>query len=62
MVAVHVFSRHSMGSLLVKRGCDILAIKEIMRHSDVQTTMRYLHTSEASKREKYERFLGAGCI
>lgn len=54
---VHVFARHSMGSLLVKRGCDLLAIKEIMRHSDVQTTMRYLHTSEASKREKYERFL-----
>jgi integrase/recombinase XerD len=58
---VHVFARHSMGSLLVKRGCDLLAIKDIMRHSDVQTTMRYLHTSEASKREKYERYLGAGC-
>jgi integrase/recombinase XerD len=54
---VHVFARHSMGSLLVKRGCDLLAIKDIMRHSDVQTTMRYLHTSEASKREKYERYL-----
>lgn len=54
---VHVFARHSMGSLLVKRGCDLLAIKEIMRHADVQTTMRYLHTSEASKREKYEQFL-----
>ena len=57
---VHVFSRHSMGSLLVKRGCDLLAIKDIMRHSDVHTTMRYLHTSEASKREKYERYLGTG--
>ena len=59
---VHVFARHSMGSLLVKRGCDLLAIKEIMRHSDVQTTMRYPHTSEASKREKYEHYLGAGCV
>lgn len=58
---VHVFARHSMGSLLVKRGCDVLAIKDIMRHADVQTTMRYLHTSEASKREKYERYLGTGC-
>jgi integrase len=47
--------------LLVKRGCDLLAIKDIMRHADVQTTMRYLHTSEASKREKYERYLGTGC-
>jgi nitrous oxidase accessory protein NosD len=40
-----------MGSLLVKRGCDLLAIKEIMRHSDVHTTMRYLHISDATKRE-----------
>ena len=57
---VHVFARHSMGSLLVKHGCDLLAIKDIMRHSDVQITMRYLHTSEASKREKYERYLVTG--
>ncbi len=58
---VHVFSRHSVGSLLVKRGCDIVTIKELMRHSDVQTTMRYLHISDATKREKYERYLGEGC-
>jgi integrase/recombinase XerD len=54
---VHVFSRHSVGSLLVKRGCDIVTIKELMRHSDVHTTMRYLHISDATKREKYEQFL-----
>jgi len=57
---VHVFARHSVGSLLVKRGCDIVTIKELMRHSDVSTTMRYLHISDATKREKYERFLGTG--
>lgn len=54
---VHVFSRHSVGSLLVKRGCDIVTIKELMRHSDVHTTMRYLHVSDATKREKYEKYL-----
>ncbi|HOT06212.1 MAG TPA: tyrosine-type recombinase/integrase [Methanotrichaceae archaeon] len=54
---VHVFSRHSVGSLLIKRGCDIVTIKELMRHSDVNTTMRYLHVSDATKREKYEQFL-----
>jgi integrase/recombinase XerD len=54
---IHVFSRHSMGSLLVKRGCDLLSIKDIMRHSDVHTTMRYLHISDATKREKYEQYL-----
>ena len=45
---VHVFGRHSMGSLLVKRGCDIVTIKELMRHSDVHTTMLYLHVSDAT--------------
>jgi integrase/recombinase XerD len=59
---VHVFSRHSVGSLLLKRGCDIVTIKELMRHSDVHTTMRYLHISDATMREKYERYLGAGCL
>jgi len=54
---VHVFSRHSVGSLLVKRGCDIVTIKELMRHSDVHTTMRYLHVSDTTKREKYEKYL-----
>jgi len=54
---VHVFSRHSVGSLLVKRGCDIVTIKELMRHSDVSTTMRYLHIADSTKREKYEQYL-----
>lgn len=54
---VHVFSRHSVGSLLVKRGCDIVTVKELMRHSDVHTTMRYMHISDATRREKYEQFL-----
>lgn len=54
---IHVFSRHSMGSLLVKRGCDLLSIKEIMRHSDVSTTMRYLHIADSTKREKYEKYI-----
>ncbi|MDI9616087.1 MAG: tyrosine-type recombinase/integrase [Methanothrix sp.] len=54
---VHVFSRHSVGSLLLKRGCDIVTVKELMRHSDVHTTMRYMHISDATRREKYEQFL-----
>ena len=54
---VHVFSRHTVGSLLVKNGCDIVTIKELMRHSDVHTTMRYLHISDATKRDKYEKYL-----
>ncbi len=55
--ALHVFARHSFGSLLIKRGCDILTTKELMRHNDVHTTMRYLHISDTVKREKYEKYL-----
>ena len=55
--ALHVFSRHSFGSLLIKNGCDILTIKELMRHNDIHTTMRYLHVSDAEKRAKYSRYL-----
>jgi integrase/recombinase XerD len=43
--------------LLVKRGCDIVTIKELVCHSDVHTTMLYLHVSDATKRAKYDQFL-----
>ncbi len=46
---LHVFGRHSMGSLLVKNGCDLVTVKELMRHSDVHTTMRYLHVADSAK-------------
>jgi len=55
--ALHVFSRHSFGSLLIRNGCDILTIKELMRHNDIHTTMRYLHVSDAEKRAKYSQYL-----
>jgi integrase/recombinase XerD len=55
--ALHVFARHSFGTLLIKRGCDILTTKELMRHNNVQTTMRYLHISDAEKRAKYSQYL-----
>lgn len=54
---VHVFSRHSVGALLVQNGCDIAVIKEIMRHEDISTTARYLHLSSETKREKYGKFM-----
>jgi integrase/recombinase XerD len=54
---LHVFARHSFASLLIKRGCDILTTKELMRHNDVYTTMRYLHVSDSEKRAKYSQYL-----
>ena len=52
---LHVFSRHSAASILIKNGCDILTVKELLRHKDLSTTARYLHISEDDKRTKYER-------
>lgn len=54
---VHVFGRHSAASVLIKNGCDIMTIKELLRHNDIATTARYLHLSDQTKREKYERYL-----
>jgi integrase/recombinase XerD len=55
--AVHTFSRHTPATLLVERGCDIRIIKEILRHKDIRTTLRYAHLSDRVKRQKYDKFL-----
>lgn len=54
---LHVFGRHSPASLMIKNGCDIMTVKEIMRHKDITTTARYLHISDDVKRQKFEQFL-----
>ena len=54
---LHVFGRHSPASIMIKNGCDIMTIKAIMRHKDIETTARYLHISDQTKREKYEKYL-----
>jgi integrase/recombinase XerD len=53
----HVLFRHSPASLMVQNGCDLLTIQQVMRHNDIQTTMRYLHLSDDTRRYKYDRFL-----
>jgi site-specific recombinase XerD len=54
---VHCFSRHSLASILTMNGCDIRVIKEILRHNSVQTTMKYSHLSDATKRAMYDRYI-----
>lgn len=55
--AVHVFSRHTPATIMVAKGCDIRIVKEVLRHRDIRTTLRYAHVSDKTKREKYEQFL-----
>jgi hypothetical protein len=32
-------------------------IKELLRHNDIRTTLRYAHVSDKTKRERYEQCL-----
>ncbi len=49
----HVWGRHSSASLMIRNGSDILTVSKIMRHNDIRTTMRYLHTFDQTVRERY---------
>jgi integrase/recombinase XerD len=55
--AVHVFSRHTPATILVAKGCDIRIVKEVLRHRDIRTTLRYAHVADKTKRERYEQYL-----
>ncbi len=55
--AVHVFSRHSPATIMIAKGCDIRIVKEVLRHRDFRTTLRYAHVADKTKREKYEEYL-----
>ncbi len=54
---LHVFGRHTPASIMIKNGCDIMTIKEILRHKDIKTTARYLHIGDQTKRDKFEKYL-----
>ncbi len=54
---VHVFSRHTPATIMVANGCDIRIVKEVLRHKDIRTTLRYAHVSDKTKRERYEQCL-----
>jgi site-specific recombinase XerD len=46
----HVF-RHTFASTLIQRGIDIKTVMDLLGHSDIKTTLVYLHTSEQQKRD-----------
>lgn len=37
--------RHSYGSLLANENCAITVVKDLMGHSDIRTTLKYLHSN-----------------
>jgi integrase/recombinase XerD len=55
--SVHVFSRHTPATIMIAKGCDIRIVKEILRHKDIRTTLRYAHVADDTKRSMYDRCL-----
>lgn len=48
-----ILNRHAK---YVENGSDLLAIKEVLRHMCIDSTMRYTHLSNEAKRVKHDRF------
>lgn len=41
--------RHSYATHLLEMGLDIVSLKEVLGHADIQTTMIYLHVSKLGR-------------
>jgi len=54
---VHVFARHTPATIMIAKGCDIRIVKEVLRHKDIRTTLRYAHVADKTKRDRYEQYL-----
>jgi integrase len=54
--------RHMYGTLMVKNGGDIFAVKRLMGHSSITTTERYLHHAEELKKDAVNRLPDLGDI
>ena len=50
--------RHSFGSDLQRQGADLMVIKEMMGHSDISTTQKYLHGLDGHLQDLFERYKG----
>ncbi len=43
--------RHTFGTELIRRGVDIATVRDLMGHASIQTTGRYLHSDQTTKRK-----------
>lgn len=50
--------RHDFASRLVRNGCDLNTVKELMGHASITTTQRYLHSRAKEKRQAVETLTG----
>src|SRR5450432_2199675 len=50
----HMF-RHTFASRLTRDGVDIVTVKELLGHANINTTMRYAHSNDDAKRRAVNR-------
>lgn len=50
--------RHTMASNLADRGMPVHEIQQILGHSDLNTTMRYVHTKKTTIESSYRKYSG----
>lgn len=55
-VNVHSF-RHYFGTKMIENGADVSVVKELLRHDNIKSTMRYLHLSNEAIGEQYDRYI-----
>jgi integrase len=46
--------RHTFGTRAVDGGAPLSAVKDVMGHADIRTTMRYIHATDEGKRKAVE--------
>jgi len=56
-IKFHVHTlRHSFATLMISKGCPLTSLKEMMGHSNIQTTMLYLHLTDDVIQKDYKKF------
>jgi len=59
-IPFHCAGRHTSGTRAIDGGAPLSAVKEVMGHSDIRTTMRYVHATDEGKRRAVEAAVIAG--
>jgi len=54
--------RHSYATFLLKKGVDIYKIKELLGHSDIRDTMKYVHLPTIHMKDEVKLLEGLDCI